>query len=70
MKVLTIRIDDDFAEQLDAVARVNQRPTSEEVRAALHHHVRGMMADEAFRSRLRESIQRNQEILASLGEEA
>lgn len=66
MKVMTIRVDDTLGEQLDAVARVNDRATAEEVREALAAHIKAKMADPEFRGRLRASLQRNQEILDSL----
>ena len=65
-KAMTLRIDIDTAEQLEAVAQVDRVPVSEVVREALARHVEHRRNDADFQKRLRESIERNRTILERL----
>ena len=65
-KAMTLRIDIDTAEQLEALAQVEGVPVSEVVREALARHIEKRRGDAGFQTRLRDSIERNQAILERL----
>ena len=66
-KAMTLRIDIDTAEQLEAVAQVEGVPVSDVIREALVHHIEMRRTDANFQRRLRESLERNKTILERLG---
>jgi len=66
---MTLRLDDDQAAELEAIARIENVPMAEEVRRALAAHIEARRKDRAFQSRLKASITRNQEILNRLATE-
>jgi predicted transcriptional regulator len=65
-KAMTLRIDIDTAEQLEALAQVEGVPVSEVIREALFRHIEERRADAGFQTRLRDSIERNRAILERL----
>ena len=65
-KSMTLRLTDQQAADLEAIARVENVPVAEEVRRALAEHIAARRSDSAFQGRLRKSIARNQEILRRL----
>jgi hypothetical protein len=65
-KAMTIRFDQDQAEALEAVARVEGVPISETIRRAITEHIEERRKDEEFQKRLRASLERNREILEQL----
>jgi predicted transcriptional regulator len=65
-KAMTLRLSDDQAAELDAIARIEDVPVAEEVRKALAAHIAARRKDRAFQSRLRASMERNKEILKRL----
>jgi predicted DNA-binding protein len=67
-KILTVRLPAEQAEELEAVAQANGVPMAEEVRAAIAAHIEARRNDQAFRERLRVSIERNKRILKKLAE--
>jgi predicted transcriptional regulator len=67
-KAMTVRLDSEQAEELEAIARVEGMPVSEEVREAIAAHIAAKKKDDAFRQRLKESIERNREILERLAD--
>lgn len=66
--MLTVRVPAEQAQELEAVAEVNGVAVAEEVRAAIAAHIEARRKDEAFRVRLRASIERNKTILEKLAE--
>ncbi len=68
-KAMTLRLDDEMAAQLEAIARAEDVPIAEEVRQALAAHIDGRRRDKAFQARLAASIKRNREILDRLASE-
>ena len=67
-KNMTLRLSDEQAAELEAIAEVENVPVAEAVRQALAAHIAARRKDRAFQQRLRESIERNQEILRRLAE--
>jgi hypothetical protein len=66
-KAMTLRIDVETAEQLEAIAQVEGTSTTAVVREALARLIEERRADADFQNRLRDSIQRNRAILERLG---
>ncbi len=62
-KAMTIRLSSEQAEALETIATVDDLPMSEVVRAAIAQHIDGRRHDEAFRSSLRERLERAQQLL-------
>lgn len=67
-KGFTVRLDDDQAEELEAVAKVDGVPVAEEIRRAITTRLAERRQDGEFRERLRQSIEDNQRILERLAE--
>ncbi len=65
-KGFTVRLDDDQAAELEAVAKVDGVPVAEEIRQAIVIQIEQRRNDERFRARLRQSIEDNQKILDRL----
>jgi hypothetical protein len=65
-KALTLRLPVDQAEALEAIAGVDELSINEEIRRAVAAHIEARRRDDAFRERLRASIERNREILERL----
>lgn len=67
-RVMTIRLPEDVADELEAVARVDDMPVSGAIREAIAAHIEARRADPAFQQRLRERIQADRRILQRLAE--
>jgi predicted transcriptional regulator len=65
-KNMTLRLTDEQAAELEAIARVENVPVAEEVRRALAEYIADKRRDEEFQARLQASLERNQEILRRL----
>lgn len=66
-KVLTVRLPADQAEELEAVAQIDDVPVAEAVREAIGSHIAARRKDRDFRARLKASVERNRQILDRLG---
>lgn len=65
-KAMTVRVDTETAEQLEAVAQVEGVPVAEVIREALSRHIEERRNDAEFQERLRASIGRNKTTLERL----
>lgn len=65
-KAMTVRIPAEQAEELEAVADVDGVPVSEAIRRGITEHIETRRRDEAFRARLKDSLERNGKILEKL----
>lgn len=65
-KAMTIRLSEEQAAELEAVARVDNVAIAEEVRAAITAHLEARRKDAQFQKRLRASLERNQRLLERL----
>ena len=65
-KGFTVRLDDDQAAELEAIAKVDGVSVAEEIRQAITVQIAERRKDEEFRARLRQSIQDNQKVLERL----
>ena len=63
---MTLRLQDDLARELEAVARVENITISEAVRRAITEHVAAKRSDREFQERLDRFIRENQTILERL----
>jgi hypothetical protein len=66
VKVMTVRLPGDLADDLEMVARVDGVPVVEVIRAAVAAYIAARRADEAFRRRLRDRIEADEGILQRL----
>jgi hypothetical protein len=62
----TLRLQVDQAEDLEAIAGVDEVSINEEIRQAIAAHIEARRQDADFRKRLEASIVRNREILERL----
>lgn len=66
VKAMTVRLEDDQAEELEKAAEVNGVAVAEVVRVAIAEHLANRSKDPEFRKRLRVSIKKHQAILDRL----
>jgi predicted DNA-binding protein len=52
-KVMSLRLPEDIAAEIAAVARADGIPVSQAIREAIENHVAARSADKAFRERLK-----------------
>jgi predicted DNA-binding protein len=67
-KGFTVRLDEEQAAELEAVAKAAGVPVAEEIRQAITSRIEERRQDEEFRARLRRSIEDNQKILDRLAQ--
>jgi len=65
-KAMTLRLQDELARELEAIARVEDITVSEAVRQAITKHVEAKRADRTFQKRLDRFMNENQAILERL----
>jgi predicted transcriptional regulator len=65
-KVTTVRIDDDLNDEVNAVARADDVPASEVVRAALYRYIADRKSDPQFQTRLRDLLEKDREVIERL----
>lgn len=68
IKALSIRLDEEVAADLAAVARTDDMPVSEAVREAIEKHIATRRGDEDFQKRLRQRLEEDREVLERLSE--
>lgn len=67
-KGFTVRLDEDQAAELEAVAEVDGVPVAEEIRQAIADRIAKRRRDGDFQQRLRRLIDENQRVLERLAE--
>ena len=65
-KQTTVRLPDDLADQVEAVARAQSVSVNQLIIDALHHEIERVRTDADFRSRLKRLVERDREILDRL----
>lgn len=65
-KAFTMRLPEDKAAELEAVARADGVSVSEAVREAIDRHIEARRSDEKFQARLTKLIEDNQRVLDRL----
>lgn len=68
-KTLTLRLDDEQARELEAIARVDDVPLSGAIREAIAMHVAARRDDRDFQERLARTLEEDREILERLAEQ-
>ena len=67
-KVLSLRLPEEIAAELTAVARTNGVSVSRAIRLAVEDYVANERADKAFKERLKRRLEEDREILERLAE--
>lgn len=65
-KVMSLRLPEDIAAEIAAVARADGIPVSQAIREAIENHIATRSADKAFRERLKKRLAEDQKILERL----
>lgn len=65
-KTMTLRLSDELAADLEAMARVDDVPVSEAVRVAIDERIKARREDKQFQARLRRLMAENQRALERL----
>lgn len=65
-KGFTVRLDDEQAQDIEAIAEVEGVSVAEEIRRAIGERIAERRKDTAFQQRLRQSLEDNQRILERL----
>jgi len=65
-KAMTLRLSEQLAADLEAMARVDDVPVSEAVRIAIEERIEARRTDKQFQARLRRIIEENQRALERL----
>jgi predicted transcriptional regulator len=68
MKTMSLRLDDDQARAVNALAMAEETSVSEVIRTAIDERIAKRRADKDFQARLRRAVERNQEALELLSE--
>jgi|HubBroStandDraft_3_1064219.scaffolds.fasta_scaffold02063_8 predicted transcriptional regulator len=63
MKTMSLRLPDEQAKALDALAMAEETSVSEIIRGAITERIEERRADKDFQDRLRRAVERNQEAL-------
>jgi predicted transcriptional regulator len=66
MKSMTLRLSDDIAAELDAVARVDGTTVADQVRSAIEDRIAARRADKGFQARRRKALEENKAALERL----
>jgi predicted DNA-binding protein len=67
-KAMSLRLPDEQAAELAAVARTDEMPVSEVVREAIDNHIAARRADKDFQKRLKRRLEEDREILERLAD--
>ncbi len=65
-KAMSIRLPEEQAVELAAVARTDEMPVSEAVRQAIENHIAARRADKDFQKRLKKRLAEDREVLERL----
>ena len=67
-KAMSLRLPEDKAAELAAIARTDEMPISEAVRVAIDNHIASRRADKDFQKRLKKRLEEDREVLERLTE--
>ncbi|HWC07715.1 MAG TPA: hypothetical protein VG458_01560 [Solirubrobacterales bacterium] len=62
-KAMSLRLTDEKAAELAAVARADDMPVSEAVREAIDNHIAARRGDKDFQKRLKRRLEEDREVL-------
>lgn len=63
MKTMSLRLEDDQARAINALAMAEETSVSEVIRTAIDERIARRRADKDFQKRLKRAVERNQEAL-------
>jgi predicted transcriptional regulator len=63
MKTMSLRLDDDQARAINALAMAEETSVSEVIRTAIDERIAKRRADKDFQARLKRAVERNREAL-------
>jgi predicted transcriptional regulator len=66
MKALSLRLEDEQASALDALAMADEMPVAEVIRTAIAERIEKRRNDKEFQERLKRAVERNQKALELL----
>ncbi|HEU5252316.1 MAG TPA: ribbon-helix-helix protein, CopG family [Solirubrobacterales bacterium] len=67
-RITSLRLTEQMAAEIAAVARADEMPVSEAVREAIEKHIAERRADKDFQARLHKRLKEDQEVLKRLAE--
>ena len=67
-RVLSLRLPENMADEIAAVARTDGVSASEAIREAIAKHIATRRADKAFKERLKQRLEEDREVLERLAE--
>ena len=68
-KIISVRMPDELAAQIDATARAEGVSISEAMRAAAYRYIATRRSDHDFQERLRKRLEEDREVLEALAEQ-
>lgn len=66
VKTMSLRLSEEKAEELAAIARADETPVSETIREAIDNHIAARRADKEFQARLKRRLEEDREVLERL----
>jgi predicted DNA-binding protein len=67
-RAISLRLPEQMAAELGAIARTKDIPVSEVIREAIENHITSLSTDKDFRQRLKTHLEEEQEVLKRLAE--
>lgn len=67
-RITSLRLTEQMAAEITAVARADDMPVSEAVRQAIEKHIAERRADKDFQARLHKRLEEDQQVLKRLAE--
>ena len=65
---MSLRLSEELADEIAAVARTDDVPVTEAIREAIADHIAARRADKAFKERLKKRLEEDREVLERLAE--
>jgi predicted DNA-binding protein len=66
VKTMSLRLSEEKADELAAIARTEEQPISETVREAIDSHIESRRGDKEFQARLKRRLAEDREVLERL----
>jgi predicted DNA-binding protein len=67
-KAISLRLPEQMAAELAAIARTQDIPVSEAIREAIENHIASRRTDKDFQQRLKKRLEEDREVLERLAE--
>lgn len=65
---MSLRLPEEMADEIAAVARTDDVPVTEAIREAISNHITSRRTDKAFKERLKKRLEEDREVLERLAE--